>query len=46
KGDTLEFVSLQADALNAPPCEGADSQSGKSISYSIGAERVQQQVVF
>ncbi|MEI5643437.1 RHS repeat-associated core domain-containing protein [Acinetobacter baumannii] len=41
KGDTLEFVSLQADALNAPPCEGADSQSGKSISYSIGAERVQ-----
>ncbi|WP_252512156.1 hypothetical protein, partial [Acinetobacter nosocomialis] len=22
KGDTLEFVSLQADALNAPPCEG------------------------
>lgn len=41
QGDTLEFVSLQADALNAPPCEGADSQSGKSISYSIGAERVQ-----
>ncbi|MGQ1137674.1 RHS repeat-associated core domain-containing protein [Acinetobacter baumannii] len=41
KGDTLEFVSLQADALNAPPCEGPDSQSGKSISYSIGAERVQ-----
>lgn len=41
KGDTLEFVSLQADALNAPPCEGADSQSGKSISYSIGAEWVQ-----
>ncbi|MCK0913867.1 RHS domain-containing protein [Acinetobacter pittii] len=41
KGDTLEFVSLQADALNAPPCEGADSQSRKSISYSIGAERVQ-----
>ncbi|MDS7928269.1 RHS repeat-associated core domain-containing protein [Acinetobacter sp. V102_4] len=41
KGDTLEFVSLQADALNAPPCEGDDSQSGKSISYSIGAERVQ-----
>jgi RHS repeat-associated protein len=41
KGDTLEFVSLQADALNAPPCEGSDSQSGKSISYSIGAERVQ-----
>ncbi|EMN2537357.1 RHS domain-containing protein [Acinetobacter baumannii] len=41
KGDTLEFVSLQADALNAPPCEGPDSQSRKSISYSIGAERVQ-----
>ncbi|MBU3082279.1 RHS domain-containing protein [Acinetobacter baumannii] len=41
KGDTLEFVSLQADALNAPPCEGPDSESRKSISYSIGAERVQ-----
>ncbi|MBD2849845.1 RHS repeat-associated core domain-containing protein [Acinetobacter baumannii] len=41
KGDTLEFVSLQVDALNAPPCEGPDSQSRKSISYSIGAERVQ-----
>ncbi|ENX63357.1 MULTISPECIES: RHS repeat-associated core domain-containing protein [Acinetobacter] len=41
KGDTLEFVSLQADALNAPPCEGNGSETGKSISYSIGAERVQ-----
>lgn len=41
KGDTLEFVSLQADALNAPPCEGKGSDTGQSISYSIGAERVQ-----
>ncbi|OBY75706.1 RHS repeat-associated core domain-containing protein [Acinetobacter gyllenbergii] len=41
KGDTLEFVSLQADALNAPPCEGDGSETSKSISYSIGAERVQ-----
>ena len=41
KGDTLEFVSLQADALNAPPCEGNGSETSKSISYSIGAERVQ-----
>ena len=40
QGDILEFVTLQADALKAPPCEGADSQSGRSISYSIGAERV------
>ena len=32
-GDILEFVSLQADALNAPPCDGADSQTIKSISY-------------
>ena len=40
-GDTLEFLTLQADALNAPPCDGADSQTIKSISYSIGAERVQ-----
>ena len=39
-GDTLEFVSLQADALSAPPCEGPDSQTEDSISYSIGAERV------
>ncbi|WP_180060286.1 RHS repeat-associated core domain-containing protein, partial [Acinetobacter sp. YH12128] len=39
-GDTLEFVTLQADALNNPPCQGADSQSKHSISYSIGAERV------
>ncbi|QIZ60934.1 RHS repeat protein [Acinetobacter indicus] len=41
EGDILEFVSLQADALNAPPCDGVDSQTIKSISYSIGAERVQ-----
>ncbi|WP_436868994.1 RHS repeat-associated core domain-containing protein [Acinetobacter courvalinii] len=41
KGDTLEFVSLQADALNAPPCEGNGSETGQSISYAIGAERVQ-----
>ncbi|EPF74236.1 RHS repeat-associated core domain-containing protein [Acinetobacter rudis] len=40
KGDTLEFVTLQANALNAPPCEGAAYGSGQSISYSIGAERV------
>ncbi len=39
-GDTLEFLTLQADALNNPPCQGADSQSKHSISYSIGAERV------
>lgn len=39
-GDILEFVTLQADALNAPPCEGGDSQTQHSISYSIGAERV------
>ena len=39
-GDTLEFLTLQADALNNPPCTGADSQSIHSISYSIGAERV------
>ncbi|MEG0486669.1 MAG: DUF6531 domain-containing protein, partial [Acinetobacter sp.] len=39
-GDILEFVTLQKDALNAPPCEGADSQTQHSISYSIGAERV------
>ncbi|MBO3658124.1 RHS repeat-associated core domain-containing protein [Acinetobacter haemolyticus] len=40
KGDTLEFVSLQADALNAPTCEGEGSDTGQSISYSIGAERI------
>lgn len=39
-GDTLEFLTLQADALNNPPCTGTDYQSRKSISYSIGAERV------
>ena len=38
-GDILEFVTLQADALNNPPCSGKDSQSNHSISYSIGAER-------
>lgn len=39
-GDILEFVTLQPDALNAPPCDGADSQTGRSISYAIGAERI------
>ncbi|WP_180144225.1 RHS repeat-associated core domain-containing protein [Acinetobacter sp. YH12052] len=39
-GDTLEFLYLQVDALNNSSCMGADSQSGNSISYSIGAERV------
>ncbi|QIO05888.1 RHS repeat-associated core domain-containing protein [Acinetobacter shaoyimingii] len=40
EGDILEFVTLQADALNAPPCSGAESGSDNSISYSIGAERI------
>ncbi|RZG75199.1 RHS repeat protein [Acinetobacter wuhouensis] len=40
RGDTLEFLTLQADALNNPPCTGKDFQSGNSISYSIGAERI------
>ncbi|RKG32403.1 RHS repeat protein, partial [Acinetobacter rongchengensis] len=39
-GDILEFVTLQADALNAPPCDGVDAQTEHSISYAIGAERV------
>ena len=39
-GDILEFVTLQPDALNDPPCPDTDTQTGHSISYSIGAERV------
>lgn len=46
-GDILEFVSLQADALNDPPCAipsndslPNDSATSNSISYAIGAERV------
>ncbi|MZY07138.1 RHS repeat protein [Acinetobacter pittii] len=41
KGDILEFVSLQANALNAAPCTGVDSQTNNSINYSIGAEKVE-----
>ena len=47
KGDILEFVSMQADALSDPPCatlakdsQPNDSATGHSISYAIGAERV------
>ena len=46
-GDILEFVSLQADAMTDPSCatlandsQPNDSATGKSISYSIGAEHV------
>ena len=40
-GDILEFVSLQVDALNAPPCPFAKEYNTEhSISYAIGAERV------
>ncbi len=37
KGDTYEFVSLQANALNNPPCPDG---TGQDISYAIGTERV------
>ncbi|WP_332604595.1 RHS repeat-associated core domain-containing protein [Acinetobacter sp. ESBL14] len=40
-GDILEFLSLQIDAINAPPCSGTDSQSENSIRYSIGTEQIQ-----
>lgn len=46
-GDILEFVTLQPDALNDPICATAqpdatpsDSATAHSISYAIGAERV------
>lgn len=46
-GDTLEFLALQADALNDSTCSipnedatPSDSATDNSISYAIGAERV------
>ncbi|WP_336933643.1 RHS repeat-associated core domain-containing protein [Acinetobacter bereziniae] len=43
-GDILEFVTLQPDALNDPICatliEDQSSKTEHSISYAIGAERV------
>ena len=42
-GDTLEFLTLQADALHDPSCAAKrlpDSSTNNSISYAIGAERV------
>ena len=46
-GDTLEFLTLQPDALNDPTCSipsedatPSDSATNNSISYAIGAERV------
>ncbi|MBB4811318.1 RHS repeat-associated protein [Acinetobacter johnsonii] len=43
-GDILEFVTLQPDALNDPICatlvQDQSSKTDKSISYAIGAERV------
>lgn len=46
-GDILEFVTLQPDALNDPSCAiqqadsmPSDSATAHSISYAIGAERV------
>lgn len=37
KGDTLEFVTLQTNALNNPPCAHG---TGQDISYALGTERV------
>ncbi|WP_277090328.1 RHS repeat protein [Acinetobacter gerneri] len=40
-GQTLEFVSLQADALLEPPCPDSETNSTSNrISFSMGTEKV------